>query len=116
MVRWLQDGGEKSLPFVAMVIVLLCQSGSMVVIKVALANEMNKYVMVVYSFALSTFTLLPFLLLHRSERPPLTFSTLCSFFLLALFGVIVLLSLLMIKTGMRSISKRYIKFLRERKE
>ncbi|XP_061370146.1 WAT1-related protein At5g40240-like isoform X2 [Gastrolobium bilobum] len=75
------------LPFVGMVVALLTQSGSMVVIKVAMTDGINKYVMLVYSLALSCFMLLPVaLLLHRSERPPLTFSALRSFFLLALFG------------------------------
>ncbi|TKY69831.1 WAT1-related protein [Spatholobus suberectus] len=86
MMGWVNGTGNL-LPFVGMVMAMLTQSGSMVVIKVAMADGMNKYVMVVYSMALSSFLLLPFVLfLHRSERPPLTFPTLCSFFLLALFG------------------------------
>ncbi|XP_022632389.1 WAT1-related protein At5g40240 isoform X2 [Vigna radiata var. radiata] len=83
----LGNGNGKLLPFVGMMAAMLTQSGSMVVIKVAMIDDINKYVMVVYSFALSTILLLPFaLFLHRSERPPLTFSALCSFFLLAFFG------------------------------
>ncbi|KOM45651.1 hypothetical protein LR48_Vigan06g095700 [Vigna angularis] len=83
----LGNGTGKLLPFVGMMVAMLTQSGSMVVIKVAMIDDINKYVMVVYSFALSTILLLPFaLFLHRSERPPLTFSALCSFFLLAFFG------------------------------
>lgn len=85
MVGWL-NGMDHLLPFVGMVLAILLQSGSLVVIKVAMTDEMNKYVMIVYSFALSTFMLLPFMLFHRSERPPLKFSTLNSFFLLSLFG------------------------------
>ncbi|MED6134354.1 hypothetical protein PIB30_036306 [Stylosanthes scabra] len=78
---------NKILPLVGMVMAMLLQSGSMVVIKAAMNDEMNKYVLVVYSLALSTLLLLPFpFLLPRSERPPLSFSTLCSLFLLALFG------------------------------
>ncbi|KAH1058493.1 hypothetical protein GYH30_002878 [Glycine max] len=86
MARWVNGRGNL-LPFLGMVLVMLAQSGSMVVIKVAMSDGINKYVMVVYSLALSTILLLPFaLFLHRSERPPLTFSALCCFFLLAIFG------------------------------
>jgi len=127
----LVNGTGKLLPFVGMMVAMLTQSGSMVVIKVAMIDNINKYVMVVYTFALSTILLLPFaLFLHRfsfsymeanilytfvskfntnffciiltppslslpfsfsrSERPPLTFSALCSFFLLAFFGLVFL--------------------------
>ncbi|XP_045812691.1 WAT1-related protein At5g40240-like isoform X2 [Trifolium pratense] len=83
------NGRNKLLPFVGMIIAVLAQSGSMVVIKVAMKDGMNKYVLVVYSMALSTILLLPFaFFINRSERPPLTFSALCSFFLLALMGTL----------------------------
>jgi drug/metabolite transporter (DMT)-like permease len=90
MVGWLNmNGTNKLLPFVGMIIAVLAQSGSMVVIKVAMKDGMNKYVMVVYSMALSTILLLPLaFFINRSERPPLTFSALCSFFLLALMGTL----------------------------
>lgn len=128
MVRWVNNGTGKLLPFVGMLVAMLTQSGSMVVIKFATNDGINKYVMVVYSMALSSFLLLPFAFFHhrfcfsyissffqistqiflydsyptlliflypfelsRSERPPLTFSAICSFLLLALF-VLVLLS------------------------
>ncbi|XP_004489874.1 WAT1-related protein At3g28070-like isoform X2 [Cicer arietinum] len=78
---------RKLLPFMGMIVAVLTQSGSMVVIKVAMKDGMNKYVMVVYSMALSSIMLLPLaFFIHRTDRPPLTFSSLCSFFLLALFG------------------------------
>jgi len=124
MVRWVNGGRGKLLPFLGMLLAMLTQSGSMVVIKFAMTDGINKYVMVVYSMALSSFFLLPFALfqhrfsfsyinllslkvsntdiivltiypftLSRSERPPLTFSALCSFLLLALF-VLVFLSTL----------------------
>ncbi|CAJ2647619.1 unnamed protein product [Trifolium pratense] len=54
------NGRNKLLPFVGMIIAVLAQSGSMVVIKVAMKDGMNKYVLVVYSMALSTILLLPF--------------------------------------------------------
>ncbi|KAJ1389922.1 EamA domain [Sesbania bispinosa] len=86
MVGWL-NARRNLVPFVGMVVAILAQSGSMVVIKVAMSDGINKYVMVVYSMALSTFMLLPFaFLIHRSERPPITFSALWSFFLLGLLG------------------------------
>ncbi|KAI4328222.1 hypothetical protein L6164_020595 [Bauhinia variegata] len=70
-----------------MVIVIMIQTSSMVVLKVALSKGMNKYVMMVYTGALATLILLPCaLFLHRSGRPPVTFSVLCSLFVLSLFG------------------------------
>ncbi|XP_027913530.1 WAT1-related protein At5g40240-like isoform X3 [Vigna unguiculata] len=63
----LGNGSAKLLPFVGMMVAMLTQSGSMVVIKFAMIDDINKYVMVVYSFALSTILLLPFaFFLHRS--------------------------------------------------
>ncbi|XP_027361186.1 WAT1-related protein At5g40240-like [Abrus precatorius] len=86
MEGWI-NSMDNLLPFVGMMMFMLIQSGNMVVIKFAMAEGMNKYVTVVYSTALSTFILLPSaLFLNRSERPPLTFSTLCSFFFAALLG------------------------------
>ncbi|AES96253.2 putative EamA domain-containing protein [Medicago truncatula] len=88
MRGWLNlNGTSKLLPFVGMIISVLAQSGSMVVIKFAMKDGMNKYVMVVYSMGLSSILLLPLaLFINRSQRPPLTFSALWSFFLLALIG------------------------------
>lgn len=60
MRGWLNlNGTSKLLPFVGMIISVLAQSGSMVVIKVAMKDGMNKYVMVVYSMGLSSILLLP---------------------------------------------------------
>ncbi|XP_057759561.1 WAT1-related protein At1g43650-like isoform X1 [Arachis stenosperma] len=81
-------GNKIIAPFVGMVMAMVLQSGSMVVIKAAMNDDFNKYVLIVYSLALSTLLLLPFLfLLPRSERPPLSFSTLCNLFLLSLCGL-----------------------------
>lgn len=86
MATWV-NGRGKLLPFLGMLMAMLTQSGSMVVIKFAMTDGMNKYVMVVYSMALSSSILLPFVLfLHRSELPLLTVPALGSFFLLALFA------------------------------
>ncbi|KDO82551.1 hypothetical protein CISIN_1g018400mg [Citrus sinensis] len=76
-----------ALPSVGMVIVLLAQVSNMEVIKAAMSKGINKYVIIVYSDALSSlFFLFCSFLFHRSERPQLTFSILCSFFLLSVFG------------------------------
>ncbi|XP_014523335.1 WAT1-related protein At5g40240 [Vigna radiata var. radiata] len=80
-------GTGKLLPFIGMMVAMLGQSGSMVVIKVAI-KDINEYVMVVYTFALSAILVLPFaVFLHRrSQGPPINFVALCRFFLLASFG------------------------------
>ncbi|XP_047155857.1 WAT1-related protein At5g40240-like [Vigna umbellata] len=80
-------GTGKLLPFIGMMVAMLGQSGSMVVIKVAI-KDINEYVMVVYTFALSAILVLPFaVFLHRrSQSPPINFVALCRFFLLASFG------------------------------
>jgi len=52
-------GSGKLLPFIGMMVAMLGQSGSMVVIKVAI-KDINEYVMVVYTFALSAILVLPF--------------------------------------------------------
>ncbi|WVZ12503.1 hypothetical protein V8G54_017033 [Vigna mungo] len=58
-------GTGKLLPFIGMMVAMLGQSGSMVVIKVAI-KDINEYVMVVYTFALSAILVLPFaVFLHR---------------------------------------------------
>ncbi|KAH9709089.1 WAT1-related protein [Citrus sinensis] len=76
-----------ALPSVGMVIVLLAQVSNMEVIKAAMSKGINKYVIIVYSDALSSlFFLFCSFLFHRSERPQLTLSILCSFFLLSVFG------------------------------
>ncbi|KAJ4711149.1 WAT1-related protein [Melia azedarach] len=75
------------LPFVGMVIIMLVQVSNMEVIKAAMSTGMNKYVIIVYSDALSSLIfLLCSILIHRSERPLPTSSILCRFFLLSVFG------------------------------
>ncbi|XP_020216159.1 WAT1-related protein At5g40240 isoform X2 [Cajanus cajan] len=87
MARWMYGTDNYSLPCDGMVMAMLAHSVSMLLIKVAITNGINKYVMVAYSYSLSTIMLLPFLFfLHRSKRPSLTLSALCAFFLLSLFG------------------------------
>ncbi|KAI4314303.1 hypothetical protein L6164_027225 [Bauhinia variegata] len=85
---WMRvNSKQKLVPFVGMVIAIMTQTSSMVVLKVAMTNGTDKYVIIVYSGAISTLILLfPAFLLHRSGRPPLTFSVLCSFFVLSLLG------------------------------
>ena len=57
-------GYNNLLPFLGMVMAILSQSGGMVINKAAMTDGMNKYVMAVYSFALSTCVLLPLALLQ----------------------------------------------------
>ncbi|KAL9328078.1 hypothetical protein ACSQ67_003081 [Phaseolus vulgaris] len=75
------NGAGKLLPFVGMIVAMLAQSGSMVVIKVAI-DDINKYVMVVYTFVLCTILLLPYaLFLHRFSFSYMEVNTLYTFFL-----------------------------------
>ncbi|XP_054789492.1 WAT1-related protein At5g40240-like [Prosopis cineraria] len=77
----------KVMPFLGMVIAILSQTGSQVVIKIAMNGGIDKYVLIFYSYALSFLLLVPFIFLfRRSQPPPLTFPSICRFFLLALFG------------------------------
>ncbi|KAL5759761.1 hypothetical protein ACOSP7_018268 [Xanthoceras sorbifolium] len=81
---------KNSLPFFGMVIVILAQVSILEVMKAAMSKGKNKYVIMVYSDALSIIILLVCCLIkHRSERPALTFSTLCKFFLLSLIGCLM---------------------------
>ncbi|XP_043812820.1 WAT1-related protein At3g28050 isoform X2 [Manihot esculenta] len=76
-----------ALPFVGMVMAECAQVGLIVVSKAAMSKGMSSFIFVCYSNALASLILLPSsLLLHRSQRPPLTFSIICGFFLLGLFG------------------------------
>eukprot|EP00257_Ricinus_communis_P022484 XP_015582226.1 WAT1-related protein At3g28050-like isoform X1 [Ricinus communis] len=80
-------GMKVALPFVGMVIAECAQVGLMIISKVAMSKGMSSFIFVCYSNALASLILLPFSLLHRrTERPPLTFSIVCGFFLLGLFG------------------------------
>ncbi|GFZ17488.1 nodulin MtN21 /EamA-like transporter family protein [Actinidia rufa] len=59
--------------------------------KAAMTKGMSHFVFVVYSDAIATLILLPSaFLLTRTNRPPLTFSILCKFFLLSLIGITVM--------------------------
>ncbi|XP_030520891.1 WAT1-related protein At5g40240-like [Rhodamnia argentea] len=79
-----------SLPFVGMIMVVLAQASYMVVVKMAMSDGINKFIMVFYSNALSSLVLLPcpLIISRRSGScPPLTFAVLGKIFLLALFGL-----------------------------
>ncbi|GKV22830.1 hypothetical protein SLEP1_g32652 [Rubroshorea leprosula] len=81
------------LPFVGMVVAVLAKASGMVAAKAAFSRGINKYVIILYSNILSVLILLPFTFVFhgsRSARPPLTFSILCRFFLLALLGFVML--------------------------
>ncbi|XVE92477.1 hypothetical protein REPUB_Repub01dG0100400 [Reevesia pubescens] len=78
------------LPFVGMVMVILAQVSSMVITKAAMSSGVNKYVLIVYSNALSSLILLPCsFIFHRSVQLPSTSSNLYRLiFLLALIGCV----------------------------
>ncbi|CAL8093477.1 unnamed protein product [Prunus armeniaca] len=81
-------GKVAALPIVGMVLAESAQAGLIIVSKVAMSNGMSNLIFLCYSNALAALILLPIsLAFHRSERPPLTFSTLCWFFLLGLIGM-----------------------------
>ncbi|TXG56346.1 hypothetical protein EZV62_017659 [Acer yangbiense] len=80
--------GKDLFPFMGMVIVILAQVSNMEVMKAAMSKGINKYVIIVYSDALSTFIfLISSLFIYRSNLPPITFSVLSRFFLLSVFGM-----------------------------
>ncbi|KAK1554603.1 hypothetical protein Q3G72_014611 [Acer saccharum] len=80
--------GKDLFPFMGMVIVILAQVSNMEVMKAAMSKGINKYVIIVYSDALSTFIfLISSLFIYRSNLPPITFSVLSRFFLLSVFGI-----------------------------
>ncbi|KAF4355478.1 hypothetical protein F8388_015232 [Cannabis sativa] len=78
--------------FVGMVMAIVAQASNMVITKMAMSNGTNKYIMPLYSNAISSFILLPFAYYflfyypRSSDLPPLTSSIVCRFFFLALFG------------------------------
>ncbi|XVF84920.1 hypothetical protein PTKIN_Ptkin17bG0077700 [Pterospermum kingtungense] len=78
------------LPFVGMVLVILGRVTSMVITKAALSSGVNKYVLIVYSNALSSLILLPCsFIFHRSVYIPFTSSNLyILIFALALIGCV----------------------------
>ncbi|KAJ4839276.1 hypothetical protein Tsubulata_050011 [Turnera subulata] len=82
LATWISD----MLPFVAMIAVECTDVGASTLSKAALAKGMSQYVSVVYYNALGTLILLPYFILRRKQRPPLTCSLLLKFFLLALNG------------------------------
>ncbi|KAM6562152.1 hypothetical protein CsatB_022150 [Cannabis sativa] len=75
-----------------MVMAIVAQASNMVITKMAMSNGTNKYIMPLYSNAISSFILLPFAYYflfyypRSSDLPPLTSSIVCRFFFLALFG------------------------------
>ncbi|KAL9313710.1 hypothetical protein ACSQ67_019162 [Phaseolus vulgaris] len=79
--------GKLTLPFVGMIMAELAQVGLIILSKQAMSQGMTNFIFIFYSNAIAALLLLPIsFLIHRFERPPITFSTLCGFFLLALLG------------------------------
>ncbi|XP_021726960.1 WAT1-related protein At3g28050-like [Chenopodium quinoa] len=78
---------SEAAPYIGMLMAEFCQVGLMIISKQAMNTGMTTFVFVSYSNALASLILLPFsLFLHRSNLPPLSFSLLGWFFLLALSG------------------------------
>ncbi|KAM7506645.1 hypothetical protein LguiA_017098 [Lonicera macranthoides] len=88
----LQSCMKGVIPFAAMVIVECGEVGMITLGKAAMNKGLSNLVYVVYYNALGTLLLLPYFIIHtrRSNRPPLTFSLLCRFFLLGLVGICLL--------------------------
>ncbi|KOM41450.1 hypothetical protein LR48_Vigan04g164800 [Vigna angularis] len=79
--------GKLTLPFVGMIMAEFAQVGLIILSKKAMAQGMTNFIFIFYSNTIAALLLLPIsLLIHRFERPPITFSILCEFFLLALLG------------------------------
>ncbi|GAV90031.1 EamA domain-containing protein [Cephalotus follicularis] len=79
--------GKIALPCVGMVLAECAQTGLIIVSKAAMSHGMSNLIFVFYSNALASLILLPFsFLVHRSERPPFSFSVLYGLFLLGLLG------------------------------
>ncbi|XP_021741983.1 WAT1-related protein At3g28050-like [Chenopodium quinoa] len=78
---------SEAAPYIGMLMAEFCQVGLMIISKQAMNTGMTTFVFVSYSNAIASLILLPFsLFLHRSNLPPLSFSLLGWFFLLALSG------------------------------
>ncbi|KAF8399296.1 hypothetical protein HHK36_015161 [Tetracentron sinense] len=78
------------MPYAAMVGVECLDVGMTTLSKAAMSRGMSHFLFVFYSNAFATVILLPpSFILHRKDRPPLTFSLISRFFLLALIGITV---------------------------
>ncbi|XP_076900524.1 WAT1-related protein At5g40230-like [Bidens hawaiensis] len=82
---------KSAVPFLAMVIVQISQSGLTVAGKKAIETGMQNFSFVFYSNALTCLIILPsaFLIHRPPNRPPLTFSTICGFLVLGILGFLV---------------------------
>ncbi|XP_024023967.1 WAT1-related protein At3g28050 isoform X2 [Morus notabilis] len=79
-----------ALPIVGMVLSECAQVGLMIVSKAAMSDGMSSLLFIFYSNALASLLLLPIsFIFHRTQRPALTFSVLCGFFLLGLLGCLI---------------------------
>lgn len=88
----LQNYIKNTLPFAVMVIVEIGEVGMITLGKAAMNGGISNLVYVVYYNTLGTLILLPYFVFHthRSNRPPLTVSILCRFFVLGLIGICLL--------------------------
>ncbi|KAM7464604.1 hypothetical protein LguiA_032725 [Lonicera macranthoides] len=78
---------RSAMPFLAMVVSQFAQVALMVVSKKAMASGIANFAFIFYSNAIASLILLPSsFLIHRSNRPPLTFSLVSGFVLLGILG------------------------------
>ncbi|CAJ1943917.1 unnamed protein product [Sphenostylis stenocarpa] len=78
-------------PIAAMVMVECLDVSLSMLGKAAMEKGMNHFVFVVYYSAFATLILLPLsFFINRTTRAPLSFSLLCKFFLLSIFGITVM--------------------------
>ncbi|XP_065876392.1 WAT1-related protein At5g40230-like isoform X3 [Euphorbia lathyris] len=82
---------SRMLPFAAMVTLECLDTGINTLGKAAMSEGISHFVLVVYSNALATLIMFftSFICNNRANRPPLTYSILCKFFLLSLAGITI---------------------------
>lgn len=79
--------GKVTVPFLGMIIAEFAQVGLIILSKQVMAQGMTSFIFIFYSNAIASLILLPSsFLIHRSQRPPITFSILSGFFLLGVLG------------------------------
>lgn len=80
----------KFMPHLSQVAVQVAFAGMNILNKVSLEHGMNSFVFVAYRQIIATLAIAPLAyVLERNQRPPLTVSTFCQFFLLALAGITI---------------------------
>lgn len=79
--------GKVTVPFIGMIIAECVQVALIILSKQVMSQGMTSFIFIFYSNSIAAFVLLPSsFFIHRFQRPPITFSTLSSFFILGLLG------------------------------